>query len=107
VSNTLTEPLRWPNSTLLSGDPVEAVTALKREEGGDLNIMGSGVLIRSLLPHDLIDEFMLSIAPVVLGQGHRLFDQGTPMTRFQLVGTETTTTGVAILTYRRIADPAA
>jgi dihydrofolate reductase len=102
VSNTLTEPLPWPNSTLLSGDAVEAVASLKQEPGGDLNIMGSGALIRSLMPHGLIDEFMLNIAPVVLGAGHRLFEEGTPLTRLQLVDTEATTTGVVIATYRPV-----
>jgi dihydrofolate reductase len=98
----LTEPLPWPNSTLLSGDAVEAVASLKQEPGGDLNIMGSGALIRSLMPHGLIDEFMLNIAPVVLGAGHRLFEEGTPLTRLQLVDTEATTTGVVIATYRPV-----
>ncbi len=102
VSNTLTEPLPWPNSTLLSGDAVEAVASVKQEQGGDLNIMGSGPLIRSLMPHGLIDEFVLTIAPLVLGAGHRLFEEGTPLTRFQLVGTETTTTGAVIATYRPV-----
>jgi dihydrofolate reductase len=105
VSNTLTEPLPWPNSTLLSGDVIEAVASLKQEPGGDLNIMGSGALIRSLMPHDLIDEFMLTITPVVLGEGHRLFGEGTPLTRLQLMDAETTTTGAVIATYRRVAEP--
>jgi dihydrofolate reductase len=102
VSTTLTEPLPWPNSTLLSGDVIEAVASLKQEPGGDLNIMGSGALIRSLMPHGLIDEIMLTIAPIVLGTGRRLFDEGTPLTRLQLVDSETTTTGAVIATYRPV-----
>jgi dihydrofolate reductase len=102
VSATLTEPLPWPNSTLLSGDVIEAVASLKQEPGGDLSTMGSGSLIRSLLPHGLIDEFMLTIAPVVLGAGRRLFDEGTPLTRLQLADIEMTTTGAVIATYRPV-----
>jgi dihydrofolate reductase len=77
----------------------EAVAALKKEPGGDLNIMGSGVLIRSLLPHGLIDEFMLMITPVVLGTGRRLFED-VPRTPLRLVDSQVTTTGVIIATYR-------
>ena len=75
ASNTLTEPLPWPNSALLDGDVAEAVAKLKIEKGGDLQIMGSGDLIRSLMPHGLIDEFLLMIHPFVLGSGQRLFDE--------------------------------
>jgi dihydrofolate reductase len=99
VASTSTEPLRWPNSTLLTGDVPEAVAALKKEPGGDLNIMGSGVLIRSLLPHGLIDEFMLMITPVVLGAGGRLFDD-VPRTPLRLVDSQMTSTGVIIATYQ-------
>jgi dihydrofolate reductase len=99
VASTSTEPLRWPNSRRLTGDVPKAVGELKKEPGGDLNIMGSGVLIRSLLPHGLIDEFMLMITPVVLGAGRRLFDDA-PRTALRLVDSRTTTTGVVIATYQ-------
>jgi dihydrofolate reductase len=67
--------LAWPNSTLLHGDVPAAVAELKQSSvGGDLVIMGSGRLIRSLLPHGLIDEYLLMIHPLVLGSGRRLFD---------------------------------
>jgi dihydrofolate reductase len=75
------------------------VAALKTEGEGELGIMGSGVLIDALLPHDLIDEYLLMIHPIVLGSGRRLFPDGSPLTTLELVGSETTTTGVLIATY--------
>jgi dihydrofolate reductase len=99
ASRTLREPLPWPNSTLLSDDLVEAVTALKAEGEGELGIMGSGALIESLLPHNLIDEYLLMIHPIVLGSGRRLFPDGSPLTMLELVGSQTATTGVLIATY--------
>jgi dihydrofolate reductase len=87
----LTEPLPWPNSTLLSGDIPAAVATLRQTAGDDLHIMCSGALIRSLSPLGLIDEYMLSIHPLVLGTGHRLFADGFAPTRFDLVEATPTT----------------
>jgi dihydrofolate reductase len=100
ASTTLEEPLPWSNSTLLKGDAVAAVAALKEQPGNDLAIFGSGVLIQSLMAHNLIDEYVLSIHPLVLGSGRRLFAEGSPYTALQLVNTRTTTTGVVMATYR-------
>jgi dihydrofolate reductase len=100
ASRTLREPLAWPNSTLLEGDAADAVADLKKEPGKDLQIMGSGELIRSLMPRDLIDEYMLMIHPLVLGEGRRLFRDGGPSAPLRLVDTVTTTTGVVIATYQ-------
>lgn len=100
ASTTLAEPLPWVNSTLLKGDAAAAVARLKEEPGSDLLILGSGELIRSLMARNLIDEFMLLIHPLVLGSGRRLFDEGGPSARLDLVDTKTTTTGVVIATYR-------
>ena len=100
ASNTLTGPLPWPNSTLLEGDVPDAVAKLKTENGGDLEIMGSGELVRSLMPHGLIDEFLLMIHPLVLGSGQRLFGDRGSTCRLQLVATTTTTTDVLIATYQ-------
>jgi L-amino acid N-acyltransferase YncA/dihydrofolate reductase len=69
ASTTLTEPLAWENSTLLTGDVGDAVAALDV----DLTVLGSGELIRALMQRDLIDEFVLTIHPLVLGTGRRLF----------------------------------
>ncbi len=100
ASRTLKDPLVWNRSTLLSGDAVESITTLKREDGDDLVILGSGELIRSLLPLGLIDEFRLLIHPLVLGEGRRLFDGDGTFASFELVDSKVTTTGVIIATYR-------
>ena len=100
ASTTLTEPLAWPNSTLLNGDITDTVGALKVRPGRDLTILGSGALIQSLMRDDLIDEYMLMIHPLVLGTGRRLFADGVPFTSLRLIDSTTTTTGVVIATYR-------
>jgi dihydrofolate reductase len=99
ASRTLAGPLDWQNSTLLEGDAAEAVAALKQQSGGDTVILGSGELVRSLMPHELIDEIVLSIHPLVLGSGLRLFADAGPFRAFTLVDSVTTTTGVIIATY--------
>ena len=100
ASRTLREPLPWPNSTLLDGDIAEAVAQLKRDLTGDLTVMGSGDLIQTLMRHDLIDEYLLSITPVVFGTGRRLFADGSPPRSLRLIDSTTTTTGVIIATYQ-------
>ena len=102
ASRTLKEPLPWQNSTLLSGDLVNALTELKKSQDKDLVIMGSGELIRSLMSDNLVDEFVLLIHPLVLGQGQRLFADGVPSTPLELVSTKTTDKGVIAATYRPI-----
>jgi dihydrofolate reductase len=104
ASTTLEEPLPWQNSTLLVGDVPEAVARLKQELDHDLVILGSGELIRSLMPHDLIDEFLLTIHPLVLGQGQRLFGDDGSYAALRLVDTKPTTTGVVITRYERVAS---
>jgi len=100
ASTTLSEPLSWSNSTLLPGDAAEAVAALKEEPGKDLLVMGSGELIQSLMRHNLVDEYILLIHPLVLGSGRRLFADGGAFAALRLVATSTTTTGVVIATYQ-------
>jgi dihydrofolate reductase len=100
ASSTLEEPLPWSNSTLLRGDLAEAVGGLKEEQEGDIVVLGSGRLVESLVRSDLVDEYVLLIHPIVLGSGHRLFAEGIPRTRLQLVDSKATTTGVVIATYR-------
>ena len=98
ASRTLAEPLVWRNSTLLKGDAAEAVAGLKLRQDKDLVILGSGELIRSLMPHGLIDEFRLLIHPLVLGSGRRLFTDDGAFATLRLVDAITTTTGVVIAT---------
>jgi dihydrofolate reductase len=100
ASRTSREPLPWPNSTLLAGDGADAVAELKREPGNDLQIMGSGKLIRSLMPRGLIDEYLLMIHPLVLGSGRRLFSDGISTSTLRLIEAKPTTTGVLIATYQ-------
>ena len=106
ASTTLKEPLPWSNSTLLTGDTAEAVARLKEQPGKDLVILGSGALVQSLMRHNLIDEYLLTIHPLVLGSGRRLFPDGGAFAALRLVDTKTTTTGVVIARYQP-AEPAA
>jgi dihydrofolate reductase len=99
ASTTLSEPLPWANSTLLAGDAVTAVAELKEHSGSDIGVLGSGVLVQSLMRDNLVDEFVLMIHPVVLGSGNRLFPNGTPPTSLRLVDSIVTTKGVVIATY--------
>jgi len=98
-STTLKEPLPWGNSVLLKGDASNAVAELKARPGKDIVVLGSGALLQTLMAHNLIDEYVLQIHPLVLGSGSRLFNDG-PLASLRLVGTTTTTTGVVIATYQ-------
>lgn len=95
--------LPWPNSELLSGDVPARVAALRQRPGGNLVILGSGALIRSLLPHGLVDELLLMIHPVVLGSGQRLFGADEDVRRLELVDSASTATGVLLATYRPVS----
>src|ERR687883_70332 len=99
ASNTLTEP-QWADTTVLSGDVAAAVSELKARPGGELQVHGSGALIRSLLANDLVDELTLLVVPVVLGQGARLFPDTGPDIALDLVDSRADTKGVAIQVYR-------
>lgn len=100
ASTTLKEPLSWSNSTLLTGDAAAAVAALKEQSDMDFAVLGSGEMVQSLMRHNLVDEYVLSIHPLVLGSGRRLFPDGSPFAALRLVDTKTTTTGVVIATYQ-------
>jgi dihydrofolate reductase len=99
ASRTLSEPLLWPNSTLLRGAVADAVAELKQQPGKDLHVMGSGELIQTLMRHDLIDEYMLIVYPLVLGTGRHLFPDGGAPGTLSLVDSAATTRGVLIATY--------
>jgi dihydrofolate reductase len=99
VSDTLTSADLWRHSTIIRGNElVEAVSRLKAEDGKDIYIDGSSVLIHSLVPTGLIDEYSLLVYPVVLGQGKRLFPDGPNLT-LQLVESRVFPTGVQLLRY--------
>ena len=94
----------WQNSTLLAGDAIDNVWALKQSDGPDLTILGSGELVRSLAAAGLIDEYVLIIHPVLLGTGLRLF--GDTHQQLELTRSITTPKGVTVAHYRPLGDPA-
>lgn len=103
VSNTLTKH-EWKNSVFLNDDVVEKIKKLKEQDGPDLQVYGSGVLIQTLMQHDLVDEFWLKIFPITLGQGKRLFDRGTIPATFTLIESKSSPSGVIIANYKRAGE---
>ena len=104
ASSTLTDP-QWSNTTVLSGDLGAAVGELRAEPGGELQVWGSGTLIRWLLDHRLVDQIVLLIYPVVVGQGTRLFPATGPDLGLELVDSRSTPKGLTIQTYRVTGRP--
>ena len=101
ASRTLEEPLEWNNSTLIEGDVAEGVARLKRQEGKDILVFGSGELVRWLMKHDLVDEYRLMVFPVLVGKGKRLFGDVGETRDLRLVDTKPVgPDGVLVLTYR-------
>ena len=100
VSSTLRDP-EWSNSTVLSGDVVDEITKLKREQDGDIVVHGSAQLVQALIENDLVDELRLMVFPVVLGTGKRLFGQTTDKKRLRLSSSTVVGDGVAIQVYTR------
>jgi dihydrofolate reductase len=99
ASRTLTGPLEWQNSTLLPADLPEAVAALKEEDGGDLLVIGSTVLVQSLIQLGLVDELRLEIDPVLVGGGKRIFPDDGVLRPLRLVDHQVTGAGSIIATY--------
>ncbi len=104
ASTTLTDP-RWADTSVLSGDVAAAVGELKAKPGGELQVHGSGNLVRWLLDHHLVDELILLTYPVVVGQGTRLFPDTGPDTALELVESRATPKGVTIQVYRPAGRP--
>jgi dihydrofolate reductase len=104
ASTTLTDA-QWADTTVLSGDVAAAIGELKAKPGGELQVHGSGALIRWLLANDLVDEMTLLIVPVVLGQGTRLFPADGPDIALDLVGSRADSNGVTIQVYRPAGRP--
>lgn len=104
ASTTLTEP-EWGPATVLAGDLPAAVAELKRQPGRELQVHGSGELVRTLHEHDLVDEYRLLVFPVVVGEGRRLFPERGVATGLSLVDSRTTGSGVAIHVYRPTGRP--
>jgi dihydrofolate reductase len=104
ASTTLTEP-QWSDTTVLSGDVAAAIGELKAKPAGELQVHGSGSLVRWLFDNDLVDEITLLTVPVVVGQGTRLFPDAGPDTALDLVDWRATSKGVAIQVYRPSGRP--
>jgi dihydrofolate reductase len=104
ASTTLTDP-DWANTTVLSGDVAGAVRELKAGPDGELQVHGSGGLIRWLLDNDLVDEITLLTVPVIVGQGTRLFPDNGPDIALDLVDSRATPKGVTIQVYRPTGRP--
>ena len=103
VSSTLEEP-KWSNATVLRGDVVTEVSTLRQELGGDILLYASYQLGRTLMEHDLVDELRLTVFPVVLGAGERLFGETSDQKPMRLVGTKTIGAGLVFVTYARVRD---
>jgi dihydrofolate reductase len=100
VSSTLRDP-EWTNSTVLSGDLVDEITKLKKEQDGDVVVHGSAQLVQSLIENDLVDELRLMVFPVVLGTGKRLFGETSDKKPLKLSSSTVVGDGVAIQVYTR------
>lgn len=99
VSRTLRRT-DWDSSSVLNGDVPQTVKDLKQRPGQNITVLGSGVLVQTLIEHDLVDEYQLFVHPIVLGTGKRLFRTYDQVRRLQLVDSQATTTGVLLLTYQ-------
>jgi dihydrofolate reductase len=104
ASNTLTDP-RWADTTVLSGDVAAAVGELKAKPGGELQVHGSGELVRWLLDNQLVDEITLLVCPVVVGQGTRLFPDTGPDMALELVDSRAYPQGITTQVYRPAGRP--
>jgi dihydrofolate reductase len=104
ASKTLTDP-QWADTTVLAGDLAAAIGELKAKPGGELQVHGSGALIRWLLENELVDEINLLVVPVVLGQGMRLFPEAGPDIALDLVESRADSKGVTIQIYRPTGRP--
>jgi dihydrofolate reductase len=91
--------LEWGPSVLIEGDAAEGIAAIKKEDGPELQVHGSGNLIQTLMRHNLIDQYRLWVFPIVIGSGKRLFADGTIPSGLKLLDSKVSTTGVVIGTY--------
>lgn len=98
VSTTLTDAT-WNNSTIIAADVADEVARLKAQPGQDILVAGSATLIRSLVAHDLVDEYTLLVFPLTLGSGKRLFQEGA-LTKLRLIEARPFASGVTLLRYQ-------
>jgi dihydrofolate reductase len=105
VATTRQDELTWSGAQRLNGDLAKAVTELKARPGEELQVHGSGALAQSLMREGLIETYRLLIFPVVLGHGRRLFADGLPPAGLRLVNSQTSGSGVTMLTYEAAGAP--
>jgi dihydrofolate reductase len=98
ASRTLKEPLEW-NASVIKGDVPREIGRLKQEPGKDIAMYGSATLMQTLMKHNLIDEYRVSVHPFVIGTGKRLFIESGESAKLRLVDTKTQSTGVVVLNY--------
>jgi dihydrofolate reductase len=101
VASRTLEEVSWNNAHLLKGDVVEGVAKLKAQDGGEIQVHGSGGLLQTLLKHDLVDTLRIWQFPVVLGTGKRLFGEGAIPVAFRLVESQQTPAGAVLHVYER------
>ena len=104
VASRSLDAVEWETAELLQGDVVDAVRTLKAEDGGELQVHGSAGLIQTLLAEDLVDELRVILFPVTLGEGKRLFGEGTVPRTWRLKSQKTTPSGAVMLSYERGGD---
>jgi dihydrofolate reductase len=104
VSASALEGPEWHNSTVLTGDVVQAVSTLKHQVDGDIVVYGSGRLAHTLMEHDLVDELRLMTFPVVVGAGDRLFGETSGVKAMRLVVARTVGDSLVLLTYQPVRD---
>jgi dihydrofolate reductase len=104
VATTTLKSADWNNTTILDGDVVEQIAALKEQDGPEIQVSGSSNLIQTLLANDLVDVLRLMIFPIVVGGGKRLFGDGTVPSLFTVRDSSTSTTGVVMAAYERAGD---
>ena len=101
VASRTLERVEWSGSSLLEGDVAAAVSRLKAQSGGEIQVHGSGNLLQTLLKHGLVDTLRIWVFPLVLGTGKRLFGEGAIPSGFRLIETQVTTTGAVLHVYER------
>jgi dihydrofolate reductase len=99
VSTTLHQA-DWHNTTIIDGDVAERVTKLKEQRGKNIGVLGSGELVQTLVENDLVDEYSLTLYPIVLGSGKKLFRDADQTRKLKLIDSKPTTTGGLVLTYQ-------
>jgi dihydrofolate reductase len=104
VASRTLDKVDWNNSILIKGDVADEVARLKTEDGGEIQVHGSGDLLQTLLKHDLVDTLRIWQFPVVIGTGERLFGEGAIPGAFRLADTQVATTGAVLYVYERAGE---